>query len=195
MSDFADLTPLFTACDLTPERRGDWWLLDGLYPAVQAEMTGTFSVNIALTDSVRVSENYPAKDGLCLFRDGVFPLMLSAFWNRHDPGQVTRQIIRRSDGPWQVFVGRYLRQIATGERPPVPYLFFETIESFLRDQPLEGDMHWLSVGVSVDEDGAYSDIRLNGQRQPHLEKQIRALDWIYNHRDYTLRNAVLIVKA
>jgi len=167
MSDFADLTPLFTACDLTPERRGDWWLLDGLYPAVQAEMTGTFSVNIALTDSVRVRENY----------------------------QVTRQIIRRSDGPWQVFVGRYLRQIATGERPPVPYLFFETIESFLRDQPLEGDMHWLSVGVSVDEDGAYSDIRLNSQRQPHLEKQIRALDWIYNGRDYTLRNAVLIVKA
>jgi hypothetical protein len=107
---------------------------------------------------------------------------------------VTRQVIKRADGPWQVFTGPYLRRIA-GERPPVPYLLFETIESFLREQPLEGDVHWLSTGVAVDENGPAADIRLDDVRQSALESQICALDWQYDGRDYALRNAILAMKA
>jgi hypothetical protein len=151
-------------------------------------------IELALTESRTLTELYPLDAGLELFRDGVFPVLLSAFWNRHNPGQVTRQVIKRADGPWQVFTGPYLRRIA-GERPPVPYLLFETIESFLREQPLEGDVHWLSTGVAVDENGPAADIRLDDVRQSALESQICALDWQYDGRDYALRNAILAMKA
>jgi hypothetical protein len=191
-----DLTPLFAAFDLTPETRGDWWLVDGLYPAIRADAAGRLlTIHMALTETLHISETYPARDGLSLFHDGALPVLLSAFWGRHNPGQVTRQMIKRADGPWRIFVGRYLRQVESGERPPVPYLLFETIETFLREQPLDGDMHWLSVVISIDEEGSYADIRLNGQRQPELKQRLRALDWIYDGRDYTLRNTVLIAKA
>ncbi|HTM82724.1 DUF6348 family protein [Asticcacaulis sp.] len=199
MSDFtplqADLAALFDAHGLSPEVRGDWLLVDGLYPAIRARIAGRLLyIELALTEDGSLTELYTVDGGLEMFRDGVFPLLLSAFWNRHNPGMVTRQIIKRDDGPWQVFVGLYLRRIE-GERPPVPYLLFETIEVFLREQPLDGDMHWLSTGVTVDEDGPAADIRLDGVRQPALENQICALDWLYDSRDYTLRNAILLVKA
>ncbi len=191
-----NLTPLFSAFDLAPERRGDWWLIDGLYPAIRVQSTGrVMTIDLALSEDMRVSETYAADEGLSLFREGALPLLLSAFWGRHNPGQVTRQIIKRADGPWQVLTGRYLRQVETGERPPVPYLLFGTIEMFLKDQPLQGDIHWLSIGVSVDEDGPYADIRLNGIRQPELETAVRALDWIYDRRDYRLRLAVLMMRG
>ncbi|MFT4076324.1 MAG: DUF6348 family protein [Asticcacaulis sp.] len=191
-----DLTPLFSAFDLIPERRGDWWLVDGLYPALRVQVTGrALTIDLALTEDMQVSETYPAEDGLSLFRDGALSLLLSAFWSRHNPGQVTRQIIRRADGPWQVLTGRYLRQVESGERPPVPYLLFGAIEAFLKDAVLAGDIHWLSIGVSVDEDGAYADARLNGARQPELEATLRALDWLYDDRDYRLRLAVLMMKV
>jgi hypothetical protein len=191
----AELAALFTAHDLVPEARGDWLLVDGLYPASRVRASGhLLYIELALTESRTLTELYPLDAGLELFRDGVFPVLLSAFWNRHNPGQVTRQVIKRADGPWQVFTGPYLRRIA-GERPPVPYLLFETIESFLREQPLEGDVHWLSTGVAVDEDGPAADIRLDGVRQPALERQICALDWQYDGRDYALRNAILAMKA
>lgn len=190
-----DLTPLFSAYDLTPERHGEWWLVEGLYPALRVQSTGrSLTIDLALSEGVRVSETYPARDGLDMFLDGALSLLLSAFWGRHNPGQVSRQIIKRADGPWQVLTGRYLRQVETGERPPVPYPLFGTIEAFLKAQPLDGDMHWLSVGVLVDEDGPYADIRLDGQRQPSLETALRALDWHHDGRDYTLRLAVLMIK-
>ena len=199
MSDFtalhADLAALFEAQGLAPELHGDWLTVDGFYPAIRVHVAGRLLyVELALTEDKSLIELYMMKDGLAAFRDGVFPVLLSAFWQRHNPGQVTRQLIKRPDGPWQVFVGRYLRQVDEGERPPVPYLLFETVEAFLREQPLDGDMHWLSTGVAVDEDGPAVDIKLDGIRQPALEDQIRALDWIYDGRDYTLRNAVLIIK-
>lgn len=199
MSDFtplqADLAALFDAHGLSAEARGDWLLVDGLYPAVRARIAGRLLyIELALTEDYSLTELYPADGGFEMFREGIFPVLLSAFWNRHNPGRVTRQIIKRADGPWQVFVGLYLRQIE-GERPPVPYLLFETIETFLREQPLDGDMHWLSIGVAVDEDGPAADIRLDGVRQPTLENQTRALDWLYDGRSYTLRNAILVVKA
>jgi hypothetical protein len=191
----AELAALFTAHDLVPEARGDWLLVDGLYPASRVRASGhLLYIELALTESRTLTELYPLDAGLELFRDGVFPVLLSAFWNRHNPGQVTRQVIKRADGPWQVFTGPYLRRIA-GKRPPVPYLLFETIETFLREQPLEGDVHWLSTGVAVDEDGPAADIRLDGVRQPALERQICALDWQYDGRDYALRNAILAMKA
>jgi len=191
-----DLTPLFQAFDLTPERRGDWWLVEGLYPAIRVQTTGrVLTMDLALNENVRISELYPAEDGLSLFHDGALPLLLSAFWGRHDPGQVTRQVIKRTDGPWQVLTGRYLRQVESGERPPVPWLLFDTIDAFLKDAVLEGDIHWLSLGVAVDDDGACADIRLNGVRQPELEAAICALDWIYDGRDYKLRLAVLMMKV
>ena len=191
----AELAALFTAHDLVPETRGDWLLVDGLYPAIRARASGhLLYIELALTESRTLTEPYPLDAGLELFRDGVFPVLLSVFWNRHNPGQVTRQVIKRADGPWQVFTGPYLRRIA-GERPPVPYLLFETIETFLREQPLEGDMHWLSTGVAVDEDGSAADIKLDDVRQSALESQICALDWQYDGRDYALRNAILAVKA
>ena len=191
-----EFAALFTAHDLMPETRGDWLLVDGLYPAIQSRIAGRLLyVELALSENHSLTELYPAENGLTVFRDGVFPLLLSAFWNRHNPGQVTRQVINRADGPWQVFIGPYLRQIETGERPPVPWLLFETIEAFLREQPLEGDMHWLSIGVAVDEDGPAADIKLDGVRQPALESTICALDWIYDGRGYTLRNAILIIRA
>ncbi|MCR6658102.1 MAG: DUF6348 family protein [Asticcacaulis sp.] len=191
-----DLTPLFSAFDLTPERRGDWWLIDGLYPAIRVQSTGrAMTIDLALTDELRVSETYAADDGLFLFGEGALPLLLSAFWGRHNPGQVTRQIIKRADGPWQILTGRYLRQVETGERPPLPYLLFGTIETFLKDLPLQGDIHWLSIGVSVDEDGPYADIRHNGNRQPELEAAVCALDWIHDGRDYRLRLAVLMMRV
>ncbi len=199
MSDFkalhADLAALFEVHGLAPEIRGDWLLVDGLYPAIRAHMAGRLLyVELALTDGQSLTELYPAKDGLAAFRDGVFPVLLSAFWQRHNSGQVTHQLVKRTDGPGQIFVGRYLREVDKGERPPVPYLLFETVEAFLREQPLDDDMHWLSTGVAVDENGPAVDIKLDGIRQPALEDQIRALDWIYDGRDYTLRNAVLIIK-
>jgi len=191
-----DLTPLFAAQDLTPEQRGNWWLVDGLYPAIHVHADGhVLTIDLALTENVRVSETYPAKNGLSLFRDGALPLLLSAFWGRHNPGQVTRQVIRRADGPWQIFTGPYLRQVETGERPPVPYLLFETIAACLQAYPADGDIHWLSVNVAIDEEGPYADIRLNDQRLPGLETAIRALDWLYDGRDYRLRNAALLIRA
>ena len=199
MSDFtplqADLATLFEANGLNAEWRGDWLLADGLYPAIRAHIAGRLLyIELALSEDHSTTEIYPVDGGLEMFRSSVFPLLLSAFWNRHNPGLVTRQVIKRADGPWQVFVGLYLRRIE-GERPPVPYPLFETIEAFLREQPLHGDMHWLSTGVAVDEDGPIADIRLDGLRQPALEDQTSALDWIYDGRDYTLRNAVLVMKA
>ena len=199
MSDFtplqADLAALFDANGLSAEVSGDWLLVDGLYPAIRARVAGRLLyIELALTENDSLTELYPADGGLEMFRDGVFPVLLSAFWNRYNPGRVTRQIIKRDDGPWQVFVGLYMRRIE-GERAPVPYLLFETIETFLREQPLDGDMHWLSTGVAVDEDGPIADIKLNGLHQPALESQICALDWIYDGRDYTLRNAMLVMKA
>jgi hypothetical protein len=191
-----DLTPLFQAFDLTPERRGDWWLVEGLYPAIRIWFSGRLLyIEVALSDDHSVTELYPANDGLVAFRDGMFAVLLSAFWNRHNPGMVTRQVIKRPDGPCQLFVGLYLRHVSEGERPPVPYLLFETIEAFVRESPLEGNTHWLSSRVGVDEEGSVADIRLDGARQPALEAAVQALDWRHDGRDYTLRNAVLIVKA
>ena len=69
-----DLTPLFAAQDLTPEQRGNWWLVDGLYPAIRVHADGhILTIDLALTENVRVSETYPVKNGLSLFRDGALP--------------------------------------------------------------------------------------------------------------------------
>lgn len=193
---YIDLTPLFSAFDLTPERRGDWWLVDGLYPAIRVHATGrVMTIDLALNEDLRISETYAADEGLSLFHDGALPLLLSAFWGRHNSGQVTRQIIKRADGPWQVLTGRYLRQVETGERPPVPWLLFGMIETFLKGTMLAGDLHWLSIDVAVDEDGACADIRLNGGRQPELEAAVHALDWLYDDRDYRLRLAMLMLRV
>ena len=77
----------------------------------------------------------------------------------------------------------------------MPYLLFGTIETFLKDRPLRGELHWLSIGVSVDEDGPYADIRFNGTRQPELEAAVRTLDWTYDGRDYRLRLVVLVIRV
>ena len=200
MNDFTQLQPDLAALlhnhGLIPEVSGDWLMVDGLCPAIRAHNAGRLLyVELQLTSRRRVTELYPVRNGLRSFRDGVFPVLLSAFWHRHNPGLVTRKLIKRSDGPWQIFTGLYLRHVDEGERPPVPYLLFETIEAFLRQERFESDMHWLSIGVAVDEDGPSADIKLDGARQPILEARVRALDWIYDGRDYTLRNSVLLIKA
>ena len=199
MNDFAafhtELKGLFEVHGLIPDEIGHWLMIDGLYPAIQAYITGRLLyIEVALADDQSATEIYPAEGGLAVFGEGVFPVLLSAFWNRHNPGRVTRQVIKRMDGPWQIFAGLYQRQIE-GERPPVPYLLFETIEAFLKEAFLDGNLHWLSTGIAVDEDGSAVNIKLDGERQPALEARIRGLDWIYDGRDYTLRNTILAVKA
>jgi len=192
----SELTTLFNAHGLTATPHRDWWLVDDLYPALRLTASdGMVSAEIALDEERTVSELYPPATGLTLFRDGVFPLLMSVFWQKHDPNTVTHQVIRRADGPWQVFVGRYLREVATGERPPVPYGLFGALEAFLKDAALDRDLHWLSTGVAVDEDGPIVRVRLDGVRQTALEDQLRALDWIYDGRDYSLRNVMLAVRS
>ncbi len=104
------------------------------------------------------------------------------------------RIIRRFDGLWRIDTGLYVREI-TGERPPVPYLLFGTIEAFVREHPFSGDLHWLFTSVSVGQGGVTAHIQLDDRRQPVLESQISALDWVYDGRDYRLRNVTLIRRA
>ncbi|ESQ86306.1 hypothetical protein AEAC466_03660 [Asticcacaulis sp. AC466] len=200
MTDFhamhPELTTLFTDHDLVPETRGNWLLLDDAFPAVRAHATGRLlTVEIALDAHRVITELYPLDAGLDLFRDGSFPVLRSAFWQSHDPNIVLTQVIRRPDGPWRVFTGRYLRHVATEERPPLPYRLFETVQAFLHDRPLSSDLHWLSTGVAVDSDGPAADIRLDGARQPALEAAVSALDWLHDGRDYTVRNTLVLTRA
>ncbi|MDV6330515.1 DUF6348 family protein [Asticcacaulis sp. 201] len=200
MTDFHALHPaltaLFTAHRLVPETRRDWLLLDDAFPAVRAHVSGRLlTVEIALDTHKVITELYPLDAGLDLFRDGSFPVLRSVFWQGHDPDSVLTQVIRRIDGPWRLFIGRYLRHVASGERPPLPYSLFETVQAFLHDAPLSGDLHWLSTGVAVDADGPAVDIRLDGTRQPALEGAVSALDWVHDGRDYTVRNTLVLTRA
>ena len=166
------------------------------YPAIRLRSLGSFiNIEIQLDETRAVSDIYSDVNGPTLFHDGAFHVLLNAFWERQDRRFVTQQTLNRPDGAWRLFVGRYLREIHKGERPPVPYGLFGAVETFLHEQPLTGDYHWLSTKVSVDEDGAVADIRLDGIRRPELEATIGHLDWIHDGRDYSLRNAIAILRT
>ncbi len=192
MSETNDLPALFASRGLKARAFNGWWLVDGLFPALRLRDEDPLTVDIAFDETRVVRETYDADYGLDAFADGVLPVLLSAYWGGHDPNIVIRSVIKRPDGPWQLLTGRYLRTIEFGERPPVPYGFFGAIEGFLRGHRLHTDTHWLSVLITVTSAGAEAEIRLDGQRQPDLEAAIAALDWVYDGRGYTVRNAVLI---
>ncbi len=171
-------------------------MVENQYPAVRMAALGSvLSIDIRLDETRTLTDLYTRTPGLDLFRDGAFHVLLSAFWQRHDPRFVTQQTLKCANETRRLFVGRYLREVDTGERPPVPYDLFGTVETFLRDLRLTDSYHWLSTVGTVDEDGTFADIRLDGVRQPDLEATINQLDWIYDGRDYRLRNAIAILKA
>ena len=195
-----DLSGLLRAERLAPQTRGDWVLVDDAFPALRAHADqGRLHVELALYDGRIVRESFPddggPDDGWARFRDGPFRVFLSAFWQRHNPGLVAREVWKRGDGPWLALIGPYLREADAGEAAPVPYPLFGVVQDFVRRQAMEDDLHWLSLHIDVADGEAQVAARFDNAEQPELAEALRALDWPRDGRVHALRNFTLLARS
>lgn len=190
------LADLLRAERLAPQRRGDWLLIDDAFPALRAHLDqGALRVELALYDGRVIRERFAAQDGLMAFSDGPLRVFLSAFWERHNPGLVAREVWKRVDGPWLAITGPYLRQVSSGEAAPVPYRLFGLVRDFVREAALDDDLHWLSMQVSVVEGQAHVAVQFDNVEQPELADALRALDWPRDARTHAMRNFMLLARS
>jgi hypothetical protein len=190
------LADLLRAERLAPQRRGDWLLIDDAFPALRAHVgQDALRVELALYDGRVIRETFAPQAGLAAFSDGPLRVFLSAFWERHNPGLVAREVWKRTDGPWLAITGPYLRESSAGEAAPVPYPLFGRVQDFVREAVLDDDLHWLSMQVSVVEGQAHVAAQLDNIEQPELADAVRALDWPRDARTHVLRNFMLLARS
>ncbi|MDI7773835.1 DUF6348 family protein [Asticcacaulis sp. EMRT-3] len=189
------LTALLKAEGLAPEVRGSWVVHDDAFPALRARATATqLHVELSLYDGRIIAETYPLSEGLRMFGEGPLRVFLSTFWARHDAGKVVREVWKRDDGPWLALIGPYMREVSSGERLPVPYPLFGALEAFVRQAPLDQDMHWLSLAISMADGRVHAGAQLDNIDQPALAETLRGLVWPDDGRTYALRNFILLAR-
>jgi hypothetical protein len=86
-------------------------------------------------------------DGLQNFTINSFHVLLSALWLRHDPEQVETETWTIASRRFKAFIGNVGTRSTAGVTPVIPAGMLSLLESAIRNEPLEHDLHWFRFYV------------------------------------------------
>ena len=140
--------------------RDQWVLPDDRLPAIRGswhpgERHGRLGVQVLVRDGVLVDERFAGigagdaglADALSNFTLNSFHVLLSALWDRHDPGQVETAAWTIAGRRFDAFIGGIGTRTSAGVTAPIPADMTSLLAAAIRGEPLERDLHWFRFYV------------------------------------------------
>jgi hypothetical protein len=154
------LLELFKRHGLASTVHDDWVLPGGELPAIRGtwhpgETNGRLDVQVLVRDGVLIEELFAGfgagdvglADGLQNFTINSFHVLLSSLWHRHDPEQVLTEVWTVAGRRFSAFIGNVGTRSSAGITPSIPAGLMPVLETAIRSEPLEHDLHWFRFYV------------------------------------------------
>jgi hypothetical protein len=154
------LLELFKRHELVSTVQDGWVLPNSELPAIRGtwhpgETNGRLDVQVLVRDGLIIDECFGGvgvgdialADGLQNFTINSFHALLSALWFRHDPEQVETETWTVTGRRFKAFIGNVGTRSSSGITPTIPAGTMRLLETAIRSEPLEHDLHWFRFYV------------------------------------------------
>ena len=210
------LARAFEAHGLKVSVRGDWVVLGPDFPAIQAHFydegpnaASLLEISLFVPGSGMLIEGFAGlgtsgldrlHDAFVNFQTNSLHVLLSAFYDRTEAGQVDIECMGTETGTWEWHLGPVgFRDYGGGANPSpdVPDDLLDTIRQTLRDhQPTHGETHWVrffhcergSDTPSIDE------FLIDNAICPDGQNALTELAWQRREAPYSLRHFAVLHK-
>ena len=203
------LAKLLQAHDLNVVEYKDWLLVEEQLPALSASTqnfkefdNGTSTIRLDITvllgDKKVIWESFAGigKDELSAtqnafqsFVTNSLHVFLSAFWKIDDVEQVGIEEWEIQGKLWKAYIGNFG---CKGEYD-IPEDLFSTIEEQIKNEDLEGDIHWFRIyyANTLSGDNLIETLKDN-EEWPELGDKLKLISWKPSDKFYSLRNFIML---
>lgn len=133
-------------------------------------------------------------DAMGNFVTNSFHVLLSAFWNKHDPEQVETENWHIGGENYVAFIGPYGIRGAEGTQRVIPQEAFKTIEKSISSSVLSKDVNWFRIFFCNIGNGemVFEALQNNGIWESGVSA-LKSLDWQEKDQYYSFRNFIVLV--
>ncbi len=202
------LCKLMKAHDVDYEMENEWIVPYGRLPAIRAswwpgEESGRLDIEVFLEDDRKIYEcfagfgsgNDGINNALENFVVNSYHVLLSAFWECHDPEQVEVEKWKIHGSEYVAYIGSIGTRASEGIQPHVPDSFFETIEKSIKATALEKETHWFRhFFCDIQGERTFESLKDNDTWQEG-HKAIENLSWKKSTGYYSARNFLVLRAA
>lgn len=202
------LCELFQSHDVPFYTESEWVIPYGELPAIrstwfQKETSGVFEVEVLLDDGRIINESFSGfgvdkegiLNGLENFCINSFHVLLSAFWRKHESGQVEIEDWVINGVTYKAYIGNLGTRATKGVEASIPNGFFEALEKAIKNEALESEVSWFRVFFgSVSGEFTFEALKENEVWQQGIS-MLSAQSWDKPEGYYSVRNFIVLRKV
>ena len=202
------LCDLFEGHEVPFHTENEWVVPYGRLPAVRAtwfqkEGSGVFEVEVLLEDNRIINECFSGfgegKDGILSglenFCVNSFHVLLSAFWDKHEPEQVQIENWAISGKEYKAYIGNFGTRATSGVEPVIPENLFDNIENSIRMDNLGDNVSWFRFFfASVSGDFIFEALKENEIWETGIST-LKSIPWGSPEGYYSVRNFIVLKHA
>jgi len=202
------LHQLFERHGLACTLHEDWVVPHGEFPAVRGtwhagDTHGRLDVQVLVREGLLIEESFGGigagdtglADGLQNFTINSFHPLLSALWHQHDPEQVEAETWTTAGRRYNAFIGNIGRRTNTAETPSPPTDLLARLETAVRHEPLDGDLHWFRFCVAhINGEFTWEALKDN-EPWPAGVSALQACSWHTGEGFYSARLFIVLREA
>ncbi|MDR9767896.1 DUF6348 family protein [Shewanella baltica] len=186
----------------------EWVVPYGELPAIrstwfQKETSGVFEVEVLLDGGRIINECFSGVgvskegilNGLENFCANSFHVLLSSFWNKHDPNQVEIENWSLHGIHYKAYIGNLGTRATEGVEVSVPKALFESLEKAIKNEVLASEISWFRVFFgSVSGEFTFEALKENEVWEKGIS-MLRELPWGKSEGYYSVRQFIVLRKV
>ncbi len=200
-----EVSELMSAHGVTFHVENGWIVPYNKLPAIRAtwfprEDSGRLEIEVLLEDERIINECFAGigsgrtglNDAFQNFCVNSFHVLSAAFWGIDDPDQVLTEKWDFQGKTYTAFIGNFGARGSAGINPDIPDDLFGSIESAIRNQPLNDKLSWFRCFFcNASGDKTFEALRNNQVWDSGLSA-LKSLPWLKANGYYSVRNFLIL---
>jgi len=122
-------------------------------------------------------------------------VMLSAFWEKHDPQQVEKESWNINNSSYSIYIGPFGNRGGSEIEPRIPENTFDQIENAIKRTNITDKYNWFRTfyGNVGNSETVYEALKNNETWTEGLDA-LKSVNWIISDQYYSTRNFIIVVK-
>ncbi len=141
------------------------------------------------------SDNGKLNDAYENFSRNSLHVMLSAFWEKHDPQQVEKESWNINNSSYSIYIGPFGNRGGNGIEPRIPENTLDQIENAIKRTNITDKYNWFRTfyGNVGNSETVYEALKNNETWSEGLDA-LKSVNWVMSDQYYSTRNFIIVVK-
>ncbi len=204
------LKELLIAHEVEFIEENEWLVPFSKLPAIRAtwlpnasQSSGLLQIDVFIEENILIEECFAGlgtdaeglKDAFNNFSVNSLHVLLSAFWGKHDPQQVDKEIWHINGSDHTVYIGPFGNRGANSEHPGVPDQAFGIIENNIKNSNIKNQYNWFrTFFCNIGDSEKIYEALHNNEKWLNGENALKSLDWPVSNDYYSTRNFIIAIK-